>query len=155
MEHSKYYSLADTARKACLRAFAEAHQYQSWTNEFRDQNTRSVVWSTKAYICSVNGGASGYEMNRYYPDARLLSFIEPEHLLGSPDCLEKDELVDLGFGSWDGSLYLIPLWLVPFLNPDIEVESIDGKKERLGDVDNDNRFGCIAAGVRVKPHSEG
>lgn len=60
-------------------------------------------------------------------------------------------MIDLGFGLWseESSIYLFPLWLFPFISDDIKTVDISGnslilKKE---DMDNDQRFGCVAYGI--------
>jgi hypothetical protein len=65
--------------------------------------------------------------------------------------LSEEQMVELGFGLWNEEtrLFLIPLWLFPFLPDDTQAESISGehiaKKYKM---DTDNRFGCLAYGVR-------
>lgn len=62
--------------------------------------------------------------------------------------LSKDQFLDLGFRQWDEKgLRLIPIRLIPLLDPEMEVVSISDNKGLLKDVDKDIRYGCIAYGV--------
>ena len=81
--------------------------------------------------------------------------------------LTKEEADRAAFGKWDevSNLRLAPVWLYPFLHPGDELESISENKKVVGEnyteaetangvrnagyIDNDNRFGCLAYGVRV------
>lgn len=68
-----------------------------------------------------------------------------------PAEMTDKQLEELGFGRWSDEtpMRLIPLWLFPFLAEDIEIECIDGEKmtTKKSEMDNDNRFGCLAYGV--------
>jgi hypothetical protein len=63
-------------------------------------------------------------------------------------------MADLGFGKMteESPMWLIPLWLLPFLPDIIETECINGTKSVLkkSEIDNDERFGCLAYGVYPK-----
>ena len=58
----------------------------------------------------------------------------------------EEDLVKLNFGKY-GSIKLIPLWLVPILDPEEYVLCIDGIGYKLKDADLDTRGGYIAYGV--------
>jgi len=59
----------------------------------------------------------------------------------------KDALFEyLEFGNWNDHLILLPLWIVPFMEPTSIVKSINGQLKILKDCDLDGRFGCIAYG---------
>lgn len=65
--------------------------------------------------------------------------------------LTKRNLKELGFGLWsdNSNLYLIPLWLLPYLEEATETESISGSKHSTtSDIDNDSRMGCLAYGIK-------
>jgi len=69
------------------------------------------------------------------------------------DDLTKQEMIELGFCTVQEKpdLMLIPLWLFPFLDKNIETESIDGVKfSKKSDLDLDNRFGCLPHGIISK-----
>lgn len=68
------------------------------------------------------------------------------------DTLTTEEVKICGFQPWDEpdqegkSLYLIPLWMLPVIDPDAKLIAIDGDCCLAKDVDKDIRFGCIAYG---------
>ena len=69
-----------------------------------------------------------------------------------PSDLTAEEMKDLGFGRWseDNPIYLIPLWLKPFLAERIKAGSIDNGEPReieTASMDDDHRLGCLAYGV--------
>jgi hypothetical protein len=62
----------------------------------------------------------------------------------------KETLFSYGFATWSAetpNLLLIPLWLVPFMDPFMTVICIDGEEAILSKVDLDERVGCIAYGI--------
>lgn len=63
-------------------------------------------------------------------------------------CLTHNRLQQFGFGLWSDHdpIRLIPLRLIPLLDPNMEVVSIDGNRCLLKDADTDIRFGCISYG---------
>jgi len=61
--------------------------------------------------------------------------------------LSESEAVSLGFYKWDDTLYLIPLWMLPFLEKDQWVFCINGGYKKIGDADTDNRAGMLAYGI--------
>lgn len=68
----------------------------------------------------------------------------------NPRELSKQELLSIGGAAWDGSgLVLLPLWMLFHLPDEIELTSITGETRvfRRGDIDNDERFGCLAYGI--------
>lgn len=68
------------------------------------------------------------------------------------ESLTTDETEIAGFQPWgepdeEGkTLYLIPLWMLPIIDPDAVLTSIDGSKCLAKDASRDIRFGCIAYG---------
>lgn len=66
------------------------------------------------------------------------------------DDFTSEQLKELGLAVWaeEGiELWLLPLTLVPLLDPELEVTAIDNTTAKLKDVDLDIRFGCIAYGI--------
>lgn len=88
---------------------------------------------------------------------RIIEHLGRVSLMG----LTAEEADEIGFESWaEGSnLRLIPVWLYPFLSPGDRLESISGKIKIVGTdytnpdtegyIDNNQRFGVLACGVRV------
>ncbi|UQJ95089.1 hypothetical protein IANJMKHF_00183 [Klebsiella phage CPRSA] len=72
--------------------------------------------------------------------------------LYDPNELSLDELEELNFSRWDehSGLRLIPLWLLPYIDPEAKVLCIDGNEVLFKDADNDHRFGMLAYGVKPK-----
>ena len=70
--------------------------------------------------------------------------------------LSAEELCDFGFNNWDGSLYLIPLWLAGAIPDGEELTSIMGDTfiTGTGDLDKDVRYGCIAFGYFLEGAEE-
>jgi hypothetical protein len=72
----------------------------------------------------------------------------------NPADLTEAEMRELGFGKWaeEDPMFLIPLWLFPFLPDEVDCGSISGEKRILkkSEMDNDTRFGCLAYGVMPK-----
>ena len=62
-----------------------------------------------------------------------------------------DQLKKIGLRKWsdetDEVLWLLPLSLVPLLDPELEVTAIDDAVTKLKDVDLDIRYGFIAHGI--------
>ena len=65
--------------------------------------------------------------------------------------LSTTEATVLGFQRWEGNLWLIPLYLLPILPVGIEVICISGEKITYDgkNIDDDQRFGCIAYGINI------
>lgn len=71
-----------------------------------------------------------------------------------PNVFTQAQAVELSFGSWDGKLLLIPLWMHSFLKAGIQLKCINNDTETVSydaegkcSIDNDHRFGCLAYGV--------
>jgi hypothetical protein len=111
-------------RDLLVRRAAEVMTYQNWSHEFASQQIRDVPT----------------DILTRYPE---LSGIQPSELTDA-------ECESLGFGRWsqENPMRLIPLWLLPFLADEIKTTSISGGAVlRKADMDNDNRFGCLAYGI--------
>jgi hypothetical protein len=121
------YERCINIRSAVLRVAAECIAYDSWGGDFVASQLRGLV--TK--------------------------FLErdPEYGNINPVDLTVNQLKDFGFGRWssESNVWLIPLWLYPYLASDIKTTCIDGKEHHGFDaIDTDNRFGCLAYGVIPK-----
>jgi hypothetical protein len=117
-------------RTVILNRSAEVIAYKNWNDEFSAKQIRNIP-------DDVDKMKHGKE----------LFGIQPSELT-------EDEMIDLGFGKWSDEtpMRLIPLWLFPFIAEEIETECIDGEKKLMkkSEMDNDNRFGCLAYGVIPK-----
>lgn len=114
------YTNAVKYRNIILRAFAETTQYK-WSDEF----SRTECKEAK--------------------DSMESGCVNPKDFTIS-------EAISLGFQRWskDSNLMLIPMWLLPVLDSTVEVESISGRVMTVENIDNDNRGGLLAFGVRIE-----
>ena len=108
-----------------LTSTAMCVEYDSWSDEFQ------VKEIARAMSPKSNFGFSEIPM------------IQKEDL----EAMTWSELVDFGFVNWGSELLLIPLYLAPFMDPDMELTSIMGKVSTLSECDKDARQGCIAFGI--------
>lgn len=69
--------------------------------------------------------------------------------------LTLQEAKELRFRRWEeeSDLWLIPIWLYPFIPEDLELTSIGGNKGFAHNIDTDVRFGCLAWGILLKEDS--
>jgi hypothetical protein len=59
--------------------------------------------------------------------------------------LSAEQLTSVGFRKWDNDFsFLIPLYLLNYLNREDTYHCISGDTEKVSDFDNDNRYGCLA-----------
>ena len=59
--------------------------------------------------------------------------------------LTPTELFSLGFRQWDNDFsFMIPLYLLNYLEPEDEYKCISGGVEKVKDFDDDHRYGCLA-----------
>lgn len=116
-------------RNFILRRAAEVMVYTNWSAEFAASEIKSIPKDL------VRGAGEDF------------SNLNPADLTA-------EEMKELDFGVWskDQPFRLIPLWLLPFLAEDLYVCDFEGnfKRVRKSELDNDNRFGCIAFGVLPK-----
>lgn len=86
---------------------------------------------------------------------RTASNDEIKNFIGYLDItsLNAEELLELGFGKWNSTsnLLLIPSWIFPFIDPELDVTSIFDEVVKFEDIDTDTRFGCYAYGIVVPP----
>lgn len=119
-------------RSVILRRAAEVMAYTNWNAEF----AASVI---------IN-----------IPKDLMSKSVENDFINLDPSDLTMEEMKDLDFGVWskDQPFRLIPLWLFPFLTENLYVCDFEGvfSHVRKSELDNDNRFGCIAFGVLPKGH---
>jgi hypothetical protein len=117
-------------RRMLINRAAEVMAYKNWGDDFAAKQIRN------------------------FPEELMSQNSGPDFFGIQPADLTEAEMVDLGFGKWskETPMRLIPLWLFPFLADEMETECIDGEKKTLkkADMDNDNRFGCLAYGVVPK-----
>lgn len=61
---------------------------------------------------------------------------------------EHWDLLHMGFGNWDGTTMLVPLWALGLMAPGERLNSITGETAVVGqdEIDTDTRGGCLAYG---------
>jgi hypothetical protein len=75
--------------------------------------------------------------------------------------LTQTEAKLAGFSLWTDEqpdFFLIPTYLYTFLPAGLEVQSVNGEKikiEKVSDIDNDQRVGCLAYGIIIKGDNHG
>ena len=116
------YEKCQAVRRAIVNRAAEVMNYTNWSDELAAKQIREISEVLADKIGKIN----------------IAELTAPQ-------------MDDLGFGRWskDNPMRLIPLWLFKFLPDEIESECIDGTKAVLktAEMDNDNRFGCLAYGI--------
>lgn len=113
------YLAACKYRLQLLRAISEVNQYKKWSDEF----------SRKECSNAMNAGL-GLKINL--------------------NEMTLEECLDLGFVWFDKeqTLLLVPLWLLPALDPEDYLICINGSEVLVDEADNDNRGGLLAYGIR-------
>jgi hypothetical protein len=123
------------------------------------KTTYEMCRSIRKIIADEAAEGYVYARNRdssYNPVAAVIKNLNDTestpYLNIDPTDLYESELKELGFGNWDGKIWLIPIWLYPFLKGAIKATCIDGKTKvmKVKDMDTDTRFGCLAYGVEPK-----
>lgn len=119
------FEMCSGIRRLIMNTTAEVMNYISWGSEYSYKRIMELPEKIK--------GKGDFK------------FIDPTELT-------LDEMKELGFNRWssDNPIMLIPLWLMPFIDPKVEVTDIEGEKSLFKDADNDNRYGCLAYGVNPK-----
>lgn len=112
------------ARNRIVNAAAMASAYDSWSDEFSRKDIRRA-WADSSH----------------QPWERRVSLDEIR-------AISAEKLSDLGFGRWDETLRVIPLWAWNYIEDGCTLTSISGDEKIKGvdDIDLDVRFGCIAWG---------
>ncbi|MEG2503083.1 MAG: hypothetical protein RSB44_00175, partial [Carnobacterium sp.] len=121
---SKLSKHVEILKNSLLIAAGEALNY-SWDSEYKIKNIQSMIQYSIDDIDKLLKGR--------------LKTLKITHI----------EMNALNFGVWDdkSDLRLIPIWLAPFINQDVQVTSISGNTTILKDADRDHRGGYIAFGV--------
>lgn len=124
----KVFELAEKLKDMVTSKAAEIYTYTNWGDEF-------ALSEIRGYPDKIKTMDGFFEIN--------------------PNKLTRDEAKRLGFGEWseDSELMLIPLWLLPFLVDEFVGGSIsNGNSEvvKTNEIDNDQRFGCLATGVFIE-----
>lgn len=120
--------------------------------------TKQVLDNIKSYMANRMGMLAQYKkwdketaiygLDQYIADSKnVIPHIDDIKQLS------YDDLKSLGFGIWDArsdktALVLIPIYLLPWLHQEDEIEEIDGEITTIAKADDDVRFGCIAGGFR-------
>lgn len=165
MRALEYIRLANTARDAILASATSGYHYgeEKWPAEFRVKNLNSETFKMQALISNRDGYVgSELRKGRWWRDDELQGYINVYNLLPAPVKLGSKQLTVLfrpytipeNYGSMGGKkIYLIPLWLKPFLIPSLTVFSISGDSSTLAEADADHRGGYMAYGfaLNVKP----
>lgn len=111
-------------RHALLTKFAELFEYD-WSDDFKLEELKS------------------------FPDPKLIE----RYQITKKDLeqLGKKDLFNVGFGLWseESGIYLIPIHYKPFLDPEMEVISINDEIVKAKDMDNDHRGGMLAYGIKL------
>ena len=118
------YEKCQAIRRVITNRAAEVMAYANWTSEYAASQIRNLP----------------HDLLRRHPE---LGQIQPAELT-------TEQCDDLGFGLWEegNAMRLIPLWLLPFLADDVKTTCINGEiVVRKSDMDNDQRYGCIAYGI--------
>ena len=118
------FELAKAIRKAICSRAAQVFSYANWSDDFAVKEIRNIPsW--------VRGSGNFKPID--------------------PNDFTVEQLKELGFGQWDeeSKLFLMPLWLLPFVKDELELGCIDGERRtfKREEIDNDERFGCLAFGV--------
>ena len=119
------------------------------------KNIKSIIISTTAEVMNYTSWSESFAVSQIRDIPAHIRKADWYRDI-NPAELTKDEMQILGFGRWsnDNPMFLIPLWLFPFLVDEIECKSINGDTvTRKTDMNDDNRFGCLAYGVVPKTES--
>ncbi len=96
-------------RRMILNRAAEVMAYENWSEEFATGKIRN------------------------FPKDLAEQKTGKDYFGIQPAKMTDKQLDELGFGRWSDKtpMRLIPLWLMPFLADEIEVECIDGEKKLI------------------------
>lgn len=117
-------------------------------------NTKIKLDAIRRNILTVSAMVNEYNWDADFKEKELKSAFTPgEYRLTLDELrkLDRKTLYDYGFGNWDGTMILIPLWLANFID-DCEVISIMGDKKMLSQCDRDVRYGFMAWGFVGNEH---
>jgi len=116
------YEKCKAIRAALLIAVGENMTYSSWNERTQTENVQNMKTD-----------------------------LLDNDIIVDPTKLTKEALEILEFPKWDDEtetiLYLMPIWLVPFIKEGLRMTTISGGTITTPCKDNDNRFGAVAYGV--------
>lgn len=101
-------------------AAESSHYSDNWGQDFALENVKEGVFNT---------GWKPFEFSFKISDFQKL---------------HVDHLYYLGFRQWNETQWMIPLWIVKFIDENEMITCIDGSKVAIRDADHDTRAGCIA-----------
>jgi len=134
-----YTNIINTCQRNLLDTVGETFHYENWSDRDCREQTREKIGKLQQYIHKFFKRLDPFSENELLPLPTRF-----EQVLANPDSLSQ-----LGFGRFDATLWLIPLWMKPFIDPTAVVESIDGDKMPLSNADDDTRGGLLAFGFRL------
>lgn len=114
---------------------------------------RKLIINRAAEVIAYTNWSDNFATNQLRELPEKLLSQRPDLNQIQPSELTANECRNLGFGRWsdENPMYLIPLWLFPFLADNIKTTCIDGSQcIHKNEMDNDNRFGCLAYGIIPK-----
>lgn len=121
------YETACTIKNIYLKVLAELTTY-NWSNDFKVSEVDNLVDRIKSY--------------NWFKEI-------------NPNKLTKNNIISLGGMEFseNSDLVLLPLWMLPFITETFagaDINNGDIRTINKKNVDNDNRFGCLAYGVIPK-----
>jgi hypothetical protein len=121
------FEIAKNIRRIIINSAAESMNYLNWSSGFVASEIREIPENLKKadWFIPIN-----------------LSDLTEKEMLELDFCKVTEE----------DTMFLIPLWLFPFLTEDVDCRCISDNKhiQKKSEMDNDNRFGCLAYGVVPK-----
>lgn len=126
--YSATFKVINNIRNEILAAAAQGANYPSWSDEFARKEVKEAVFNLPSVF-------------RQKRD----TIIKEAHLQD----MSEMELIEAGFLPWSEKvpgLFLIPLYLIWYMDPFMIVRSISGREVALVDADTDVRHGVIAYG---------
>ena len=122
------YGLCLSIKRFILKRSAEVMVYTNWDSEFAANEIKEIP----AIIDKV------------YQGAKI-----------NPNNLTKQQCTNLGFSQYE-EIFLIPLWLFPFLTEEVNLLSINGEKiTNKSQMSTDNRAGNMAYGIKFTEQTKG
>ena len=120
------------------------------------------LFKLQNFLARQLSGKLNYINNKYWQDKKITGesiFEKIQDFTISVDdftSLSVDDAKKLGFCLWSEdqpNLYLIPSYLWSFLPKGLKVVSFNNDDvviEKPEDIDNDERFGCLAYGINIE-----
>ena len=125
---SDTFKVINNIRNELCDIAAQGAHYKNWSDEFARKEIREVIFNEAAPLRK--------KRDTIILDANLQN-------------MTALELHEAGFREWSvkyPGLFLIPLWLVGYMDHYMPVTDVFGRASALGDIDNETRGGVIAAG---------